>query len=686
MDKNDARNRIAELTEQLNEHNYRYYVLAKPTISDYEFDMLLKELEQLEIDYPAFADPDSPTKRVGGDITKDFEQVVHQYPMLSLSNTYSEQELRDFDARVRKAIGDGFEYVCELKYDGVSISLTYENGKLSRAVTRGNGVQGDDVTANVRTIRSIPLKLKGGYPQSFVIRGEIFMTKAGFMRLNESRIKNGEDPFANPRNSAAGSLKMQDSAEVAKRPLDCFLYFLLGDNLPFDNHYENLKASKSWGFKVPDYIAKCNDIDAVLKLINEWEQGREQLPFEIDGVVIKVNKYAQQEELGVTAKSPRWAIAYKYQAEQALTRLNSIDYQVGRTGAITPVANLEPVLLAGTTVKRASLHNADIIANLDVRVGDMVFVEKGGEIIPKITAVDFTQRPPETEPIQFITLCPECKTTLIRKEGEAQHYCPNDEGCPPQIKGRILHFVSRNALDIDTIGEGRLEMMIEAGLVHNAADLYDLTYEQLYGLEKVITGEGDKKDKKISFQEKTVNNILNGIAASKQVPFDKVLYGLGIRYVGQTVARKLAYHYQDIEKLQKVSFEELILVDEIGERIAESVMNYFLDQKNLKIIDRLKNSELQMKLKQKLEVRSSKLEGKTIVASGKLQNYSREEIKEAIMLHGGKAASSVSKKTDFLLAGENIGPNKLSKATELGVPVITEEEFEAMISNKDTEY
>ncbi|MCB0821333.1 MAG: NAD-dependent DNA ligase LigA [Bacteroidales bacterium] len=682
MDKNDARARIEELTEQLNQHNYRYYVLSKPVVSDYEFDMLMKELEDLETRFPELADPDSPTKRVGGDITKDFEQVRHQYPMLSLSNTYSEQELIDFDARVRKAIGDDFEYVCELKYDGVSISLTYENGKLLRAVTRGDGVQGDDVTANVKTIRSIPLRLHGkDYPQSFVIRGEIFMTRAGFARLNESRIENGEDPFANPRNSASGSLKMQDSAEVAKRPLDCFLYFILGENLPFDNHYDNLKACKSWGFKVPDFMVKCKTIREVFSLINEWEKGRDQLPFEIDGVVIKINKFAQWDELGVTAKSPRWAIAYKYKAEQASTRLNSIDYQVGRTGAITPVANLEPVLLAGTTVKRASLHNADIIKALDVRIGDMVYVEKGGEIIPKITAVDLSQRPANAMPVEFISKCPECGTTLTRKEGEAQHYCPNEESCPPQIKGRILHFISRNAMDIDTIGEGRLEMMIDAGLVHNVADLFDLTYDQLHGLEKVIEADGDKKEKKISFQDKTVNNILNGIEASKQVSFDKVLYGLGIRYVGQTVARKLATHYHKMDNLKNVSFEELILVDEVGEKIAESVVNYFQSVKNIEVINRLKNSGVQMELKDKLETKSDKLMGKTIVASGKLQNYSREDIKEVIMQHGGKPASSVSKNTDFLLAGENIGPNKLTKAQELGVPIISEEEFEGMIGD-----
>ncbi len=680
MDKNEARARIDELTTQLNEHNYKYYVLSRPVISDYEFDMLMKELEDLEEQYPEFADPDSPTKRVGGDITRDFVQVRHQYPMLSLSNTYSEQELRDFDTRVRKAIGDDFEYVCELKYDGVSISLTYEDGKLVRAVTRGDGVQGDDVTTNVKTIRSIPLRLQGkDYPTSFVIRGEIFMTRDGFIRLNKSRVENGDDPFANPRNSASGSLKMQDSAEVAKRPLDCFLYFILGDNLPYDNHYDNLKACKKWGFKVPDYMAKCDTIDAVFKLINEWEKGRDELPFEIDGVVIKLNKYEHWDELGVTAKSPRWAIAYKYKAEQAVTRLNSIDYQVGRTGAITPVANLEPVLLAGTTVKRASLHNADIIKALDVRIGDRVFVEKGGEIIPKITAVDLSQRPEGAEPVEFISHCPECGTELVRKEGEAQHYCPNEESCPPQIKGRILHFISRNAMDIDTIGEGRLEMMIEADLVHNAADLYDLTYDQLYGLEKVIEGSGDKKDKKISFQDKTVNNILNGIEASKQVPFDKVLYGLGIRYVGQTVARKLAHHYHSMDNLKKVSFEELILVDEVGEKIAESVVNYFQNDKNINLINRLKNSGVQMELKEKLQVKSDKLSGKTIVASGKLQNYSREEIKEEILKHGGKPASSVSKNTDFLLAGENIGPNKLTKARELGIPIISEEDFLKMI-------
>ena len=680
MDKEQAKSRIQSLTREIDQHNHNYYVLSKPIISDFDFDILLKELEQLEKEYPEFADPNSPTRRVGGDITKEFKQVVHKFPMLSLSNTYSELELREFDARVRKAIGDDVEYVCELKYDGVSISLTYIDGTLVRAVTRGDGVQGDDVTANIKTIRSIPLKLQGDFPQEFEIRGEIFIPKEEFIRLNKQRMEDGDEPFANPRNSASGSIKMQDSAEVAKRPLDCFLYFVLGDNLPGDNHYEILKKSKSWGFKIPDYIAKCSTIDEVLDLIHDWEKGREQLPFEIDGVVIKVNRYAQQEELGMTAKSPRWAIAYKFQAEQASTRLNSIDYQVGRTGAITPVANLEPVHLAGTTVKRASLHNADIIKTLDVRIGDTVYVEKGGEIIPKIVGVDLTKRPADSVPVEYIGICPECQTPLIREEGEANHYCPNEEGCPPQIKGRILHFISRNALDIDTIGEGRVEMMIDAGLLTNPADLYDLTYEQLFGLEKIIAATEDKKEKKISFQEKTVTNILNGIEVSKNISFEKVLYGLGIRYVGQTVAKKLALHYHTIEKLKDVSFEELVLVDEVGEKIAESVVNYFKNPKHLQMIDRLKASGVQMELQNIPEIKSDKLAGKSIIASGKLTNFSREEIKEVIEQHGGKPVSSISKKTDFLLAGENIGPNKLAKANELGIPIISEEEFLAMIS------
>ncbi|MFU8843557.1 MAG: NAD-dependent DNA ligase LigA [Bacteroidales bacterium] len=679
MEKDKVRQRINELTKLLNEHNYKYYVLAKPSISDYAFDILLKELEQLELSYPELADPDSPTKRVGGDITKEFRQVLHAYPMMSLSNTYSEQEIRDFDNRVRKVTGDQVEYVCELKYDGVSISLSYKNGKLLHAITRGDGVKGDDVTSNVKTIRSIPLILQGDYPDEFVIRGEIFMPRDRFDKLNLERIENGLEPFANPRNATAGTIKMQDSSEVARRPLDCFLYFLIGNSLPFDNHYDNLINARSWGFKIPGYIAKCKTLQEVLDFIHEWDQGRKSLPFEIDGVVLKVNQYNHQEELGYTAKSPRWAIAYKYKAEQALTRLISISYQVGRTGAITPVANLEPVLLAGTTVKRASLHNADIISNLDARIGDYVFVEKGGEIIPKIVGVDLSGRKTNLPRISYIKNCPECGTLLTRNEGEAAHYCPNTAGCPPQIKGRILHFISRNALDINTLGEGRIEMLVDQGIVKDFADLYSLTFEKLIGLEKLIAATDNKKKKKISFREKTVENILQGIDDSRSVPFERVLFGLGIRYVGQTVARKLARHFISIDALINATYEELVSIDEIGERIAESVVSHFGNPENRFIIERLRKAGLQLRLDHQEEIRSDKLKGKVIVATGTLINFTREKIKEVILLHSGKPATSVSKNTDFVLTGENAGAGKLSKAAELGIPLITESEFLKMI-------
>ncbi|MCD4684103.1 MAG: NAD-dependent DNA ligase LigA, partial [Bacteroidales bacterium] len=585
-----------------------------------------------------------------------------------------------FENRIKKILEQKVEYECELKYDGASISLTYIKGMLLRAVTRGDGIQGDDVTTNIKTIKSIPLKLKGDFPDEFEIRGEIFMHKEGFARLNAERIENGEDPFANPRNSTSGSIKMQDSSEVAKRPLDCYLYFLLGKNLPFDNHYDNLMKAKEWGFNLPKHtLAKCSTIEEVMDFIHDWEKGREKLSFEIDGVVIKVNNYAQQEELGSTAKSPRWAIAYKYKAERVATRLNKITYQVGRTGAITPVANLEPVQLAGTTVKRASLHNADIIEALDVREGDIVYVEKGGEIIPKIVGVDLTKRDKGNVKTEYIEHCHECGTPLKRKEGEANHYCPNDTGCPPQIKGRIEHFISRNAMDIDSLGEGKIEMLYDNGLVKNPSDLYFLEYDQLIGLEKLIEATEDKKEKKLSFKEKTVTNILNGVEASKKKSFDRVLFALGVRYVGQTVAKKLAAHYRNINALKQVTFEELILVDEIGEKIAESVINYFSDVKNLKIIERLKEKGVQFELKEEIVVKSDKLNGKTIVASGRLENFSREEIKQMILEHGGKPVSSVSKKTDYLLAGENIGPNKLAKAKEIGIKIIDEGAFLEMI-------
>ncbi len=680
MTKEEAKKRITELASIINKHNHRYYVLASPVISDYDFDMLLEELAKLEEQYPEFVQPDSPTKRVGGDITKNFIQRQHRYPMLSLSNTYSEAELLDFDRRVKKVTGENVEYVCELKFDGVSISLNYINGLLNQALTRGDGVKGDDVTTNIKTIKSIPLKIHGDYPDEFVIRGEVFMPKDGFAKLNEGRIEIGEEPFANPRNATAGTLKTQDSAEVAKRPLDCYLYYLFGENLPFTNHYDNLMKAREWGFKVPQYIVKCRKMDEVFDFINEWDKERDNLPFEIDGVVIKVNSYNEQQELGATAKSPRWAIAYKFKAERVETILNSVSFQVGRTGAITPVANLKPVQLAGTIVRRASLHNADIIEALDVRIGDTVYVEKGGEIIPKIISVNFDKRPSGLQKLSFINRCPECETSLIRKEGEANHYCPNENGCPPQIKGRIEHFISRNAMNIDSLGEGKVEMLYDNGLVKNVADLYGLTFDNLIGLEKVIEVTEDKKEKKLSFQEKTVKNILSGIEASKQVEFDRVLFGLGIRYVGRTVAKKLVNHYHTIERLENASFEELILVDEIGERIAGSIIEFFSQEENIKIIERLKENGIQFELKNPLVIKSDKLVNKTIVASGKLANFSRDEIKQVILENGGKPASSVSKKTDFLLAGENIGPNKLAKAKELGIHIITEDEFVKMIN------
>lgn len=682
MTNEEAKSRIEELTRVINDHNYMYYVLSSPVISDYDFDMLLEELAGLEKSYPQYALPDSPTKRVGGDITKDFRQVVHEYPMLSLSNTYSEEELRDFHNRVVRVIGENVEYVCELKYDGVSISLTYVEGLLETAVTRGDGTRGDDVTSNVKTIRSIPIRLKGNYPGRFVIRGEIFLPLEAFRKINEERLLNEETPFANPRNSASGSLKMQDSAEVARRPLDCYLYFLLGNDLPYDNHYDNMMAAREWGFKVPQYIAKCSNLDEVMEFIHEWDAGRKELPFEIDGVVIKVNSYRQQDELGHTAKSPRWAIAYKYKAERAVTRLLSVDFQVGRTGAITPVANLEPVFLAGTTVKRASLHNADIIKSLDIRVNDMVYVEKGGEIIPKIVGVDTSQRPPDSKPFRYIGYCPECGTELRRKEGEAIHYCPNENGCPPQIRGKVEHFISRNAMDIDSLGEGKVALLFDKGIVSDPADLYDIKYEDLIGVEKIIEAEGDKKEKKISFREKTVEKILAGIDESKKQPFEKVLFALGIRYVGQTVAKKLARNFRNIDHLMKAGFDELIAVEEIGERIAESVMAYFAVEKNKERIERFRRAGLRLEEEKSAETISGALQGKTIVASGKLERFTREEIKEVIENHGGRPASSVSKNTDFLLAGENIGPNKLTKARELGIPIINEQEFLDMIKSQ----
>lgn len=680
MKKEEARRKIEELTEKINEHNYRYYVLSQPVISDYDFDMMMKELSELEKEYPEFADPNSPTQRVGGDITKEFEQVRHLYPMLSLSNTYSEEEVRAFDQRVKKAIDGEVEYVCELKYDGVAISLYYEKGELVRAVTRGDGVQGDDVTTNVRTIRSVPLKLRGDYPDKFEARGEIFMPEKSFKKLNEQREKNNELLFANPRNAASGSLKMQDSSEVAKRELDCFIYSIAGEDLPADNHYTNLTRAKQWGLKVSNYIARCQSIDDVFEFIDYWDKEREKLPFDIDGVVIKINHHDYQEKLGSTAKSPRWAIAYKFKAMRAPTKLLSIDYQVGRTGAITPVANLEPVPLAGTTVKRASLHNADIIKKLDVQIGDTVFVEKGGDVIPKIVGVDYTLRSKDSKPIEFIKKCPECGTELIRNEGEANHYCPNENGCPPQIKGKLEHFISRKAMNIESLGEGKIEILFDNNIVNDIADLYDLTYDKLYGLEKTYEPEDDKKERKVSFKEKTVTNILNALEASKDTSFARVLYALGIRHVGETVAKKLAHHYKNIDNLIGADFYELILIDDIGEKIAESIVSFFKNKKNLSIIKRLRESGLNMHAgKEDVILSSTRLENKSFVISGVFSGYSRNELRRMIEENGGKNLSSVSSNTDYILAGANMGPKKKEKAKELGIDIISLDDFLKMI-------
>jgi DNA ligase (NAD+) len=680
MTPEEAKGRIVQLTRELQQHNYNYYVLNNPTISDYEFDQLLKELEELEKQYPEFRLPDSPTQRVGADITKEFRTVKHKYPMLSLSNSYSESEIRDFIQRVEKLVGKGVEFVCELKYDGVAISLTYENGILVQAVTRGDGVQGDDVTNNIKTIRTIPLRLRGDYPTELEVRGEIFMPRKGFEQLNREREEIGEAPFANPRNAASGSIKMQDPKEVARRPLDNFMYYVPHELPGIKTHYEALKYIGKLGLKVSKNIALCKTEEEIFEFINDWDEGRKQLPYDIDGIVIKVNDLELQKKLGFTAKSPRWAIAYKFKAERVETILLSIDYQVGRTGAVTPVANLQPVLLAGTVVKRASLHNADIIAQLDVRIGDHVFVEKGGEIIPKIVGVNLDKRKPDAEPVKFIEFCPECGTRLVRKEGEAAYYCPNEDACPPQIKGKLEHFISRKAMNIDSLGEGKIEILYDKGLVRDPADLYELTFDKLLGLEKIIPGEDGKKPKKISFREKTVENILKGIENSKNVPFPRVLYALGIRYVGETVAKKLAAHFKSIDHLKEASFDELVNVEEIGEKIAESVIRWFAKPGHLEMIERLRSHGVQMEIKEE-QVVLDKLQGKSFVVSGVFERYSRDEIKALIEKYGGKNVSSISSKTDFVLAGDKMGPAKKEKASKLGIPIISEEDFEKMIND-----
>lgn len=663
----EAKEKIKALRETLEQHNYNYYVLSAPTISDREFDSLMKELQLLEEQFPEYADPHSPTQRVGSDLSKEFEQVVHQYPMLSLGNTYSEEEVKDFYERIARELNEPFEIVAELKYDGTSISLIYEEGRLVRAVTRGDGTRGDDVTANVKTIRSIPLKLRGEYPATFEIRGEVLLPWAEFDRLNKEREEQEEPLFANPRNAASGTLKQQNPAIVAARKLDAYLYYVLGEELPTNTHYGNLEAARSWGFKIPDVISVCKSLQDIYDYIARWDVERKKLPVATDGIVLKVNSLRQQKHLGFTSKSPRWAIAYKFQAERAVTRLNSVSFQVGRTGAITPVANLEPVLLAGTTVKRASLHNADIIEGLDLHLGDNVYVEKGGEIIPKIVGVDLESRSLLIgDKVRFIRTCPECGTQLVRPEGEAAHYCPNESGCPPQIKGKIEHFVTRKAMNIN-IGPETVEDLYEAGYVKNTADLYTLKVGDLLRLER--------------WAEKSARNLMVSLEESKQVPFERVLYGLGIRYVGETVAKRLASAFLNMEQLSKASLEELTAVDEIGERIAQSVIRYFADEKNQQLVNRLKDYGLQMAIAEdKLVNRSEKLKGLTIVISGTFSKHSRDEYKAMIEQHGGKNSGSVSSKTHYILAGENMGPAKLEKASKLGVKIISEDEFLNMIA------
>ncbi|HSI91396.1 MAG TPA: NAD-dependent DNA ligase LigA [Adhaeribacter sp.] len=682
MTEQQAADRIKELTRLINHYNFQYYQHSISEVSDYEFDMLLEELMKLETEFPDLRAINSPSQRVGGTVTKTFPTVYHQYPMLSLGNTYSEEELREFDARVVKVLEGDFEYVCELKFDGVALSLTYENGELLRGVTRGDGTRGDDITANVRTIKNIPLHLQGaGFPDKMEVRGEVFMPFQVFEQLNKEREDIGEALLANPRNAASGTLKMQDSAVVAKRSLSCYVYGLLGENLPFESHSEALEALHKWGFDVSQTWRKCKNIDEVLAYINEWESKRFDLPIGTDGIVVKVNSFAQQEELGYTAKSPRWAIAYKYKAMSAATPLLGIKYQVGRTGAVTPVALLKPVQLAGTTVKRASLHNANEIMRLDLHEGDTVFVEKGGEIIPKITGVDVGKRPENSLPITYTGHCPACESPLVRAEGEANFYCPNEDGCPPQIKGKLEHYISRKALNIESLGEGKIELLFDRGLVRTPDQFYDLKYEDLFGLEKVFEDEETGKVRKVSFREKTVENILKAIEGSKEVPFDRVLFGLGIRFVGNTVAKKLAEHFRTIDNLRQATLEELVSVPEIGDRIAFSVQHYFSKPEHVEMIEKMREKGLQFSLAEKTQTgpTSEKLSPHTFVISGVFSQFSRDELQGLITRNGGKVVSSISKKLSYLVAGDKMGPAKLEKATTLGVKIISEEEFLKMI-------
>ena len=658
----DIKQQIAQLREELRQHNYNYYVLDAPVISDFEFDTKLRQLQDLEAAHPEYHDPNSPTLRVGGQVTKNFNTLVHEYRMYSLDNSYSKEDLLDWEKRIKKLVDGPVEYTCELKYDGASISLTYQDGKLEKAVTRGDGVQGDEVTTNIRTIKSVPLQLKGDYPERFDIRGEIVLPIAGFEAMNAKRIAAGEEPYRNPRNTASGSLKLQDSSEVAKRPLDCLLYNVTGRNLNIQTQFESLQKASEWGFKVPKLAILAKNIDEVLEFVNHWDIARHDLPYETDGIVIKVNSLRQQEELGYTAKAPRWAMAYKFQAEQASSVLNTITYQVGRTGAITPVANLEPVELAGTIVKRASLHNADQIAKLDIREGDTVYVEKGGEIIPKIVGVELSKRPADSVPTKYIDHCPECNTELVREADEALHYCPNEMGCFPQIVGKIQHFISRKAMDIEGLGGETVAQLVKEGLIKNYADLYDLTVKQILPLERMA--------------QKSADNLVGGIAKSVEIPFERVLFALGIRYVGETVAKKLAKHYKSMENLAAASEEELVQVDEIGSAIAQSVVAWFAEEKHRDLVDRLRTSGVQLELSEEvLANQTDILKGDIVVVSGVFHRVSRSELKKLIEDNGGKVSSSISSKTTYIVAGDKMGPSKKTKAESLGVPLLDEDGF-----------
>ena len=692
MTKEQAQQRIAALSEELEQHNYNYYILAQPTISDYEFDMKLEELARLEREYPEFLLPSSPTQRVGGGITKEFQSVRHRYPMLSLSNSYSKEDIEEFIQRIEKSVEGEVEFCCELKFDGLSISLQYEDGLLTRAVTRGDGAQGDDVTTNVRTIRTIPLKLQGDYPPFFEMRGEIVMPFESFNRLNEQRAEQGDDLFANPRNAAAGTLKLQDSKEVAHRRLDNYCYYMMMDDLGdrYQTHYESLMAARQWGFNISKHIKVCHSVEEIMDFINYWDEERHHLPFAIDGIVLKVNSYAQQQELGYTAKSPKWAIAYKFKAEEVETELLSVDFQVGRHGTITPVANLAPVPLAGTTVKRATLNNEDFIRQFDLHYGDTVTVVKGGEIIPKIIGVNFDKRQAGALPVEFVRTCPACGAELTQNEGEAAWYCPNAMGCPPQVKGRIEHFISRKAMNIESLGEGKIELLYNEGLIQDVADLYTLTYNKLYGLSKetpILDENGIEtgKTRKVSFKEKTSQNIVEALEKSRSVPFERVLFALGIRNVGEVVAKTIVNRYRDIDALIQANVEELSAINTVGEVIALSVKHFFEDPRNMRIVERLREAGLQFsKVEEKGNEKPQVLAGKSFVVSGVFEHYSRDEIKETIEAYGGKNVSSISSKTDYVLAGDKMGPEKRKKAESLGIPIITETDFEAMIGSPVT--